>query len=112
MQISIITLICLLLLVGCGKHEPQKQPPYIRIALTNDPSRTNAGSHSKQPLSVSFTIGSDRDAVSRELEQIHATILKDSPEVLRAEFQAPTRMVQVELSFVDGKVTKVNYIPQ
>jgi hypothetical protein len=104
-----VALICLLLLVGCGKREAQTQSPVVRMVLTNDPSLADTGSHSKQPLSLGFTIGSDREAVSHELNQIHAKILKDSPELLLAEFQAPTRMVQVELGFVDGKLTKVNY---
>jgi len=122
MKHSIVTLVCLLLLVGCGKHTAQKQSPVvtvltngqspvIKIAFINDPSLADTGSHSKQPLRVSFEIGSDRDAVSRELEQIHATVLTNTPEFLLAEVQSPKRMMQVELRFVDGKLTKVIYKP-
>jgi major membrane immunogen (membrane-anchored lipoprotein) len=109
MKTPIITFMCLLLLVGCGKHEAQQQSPVFKIAFTNDPSLPDTGSHSKQPMSVDFTFGSDREAISRQLEQIHATILTNTAELLLAEFQAPTRMMQVELRFDDGKLTKVNY---
>ena len=109
MKNTIVTLAYLLLLVGCGKHEAQKPSPVVKIAFTNDPSLPDTGSHSKQPVSVGFTFGSDREAVSNQLEQIHATVLTNTPELLLAEFQAPTRMMQVELRFVDGKLTKVNY---
>jgi hypothetical protein len=118
MKHSIVILVCLLLLVGCRKHTAQKQSPVvtvltngqspiIKIAFTNDPSLADTGSHSKQPLTIHFKKGSDRDAVSRELDRIHAKILKDSPEFLLAEVQSPSRMMQLELRFVDGKLTKV-----
>jgi hypothetical protein len=54
------------------------------------------------------------DVIVKQLEQIHAKIIKDSPELLRAEFSAPEfkRLMQVELGFVDGKLTSVDYFPQ
>jgi hypothetical protein len=82
----------------------------IKIAFTNDPSIVDTDAHSEQPLVASFTIGSDRDAVSRELDQIHGTVLKDSPELLVAEYGSSKWMMQVKLSFIDGKVTEVNYV--
>jgi hypothetical protein len=41
------------------------------------------------------------------LEQLHAPILTNTPELMRAELP---RKVQVELSFAGGKLTEVNYI--
>jgi hypothetical protein len=114
MKHSIVILVCLLLLVGCGKHTAQKQSPMvitvltngkspiIKIAFTNDPSYTNTGSHSTQPLLMRFKKGSDRATVSRELDRIHATVLTNTPEFLLAEVQSPVRMAQVELRFADA----------
>ena len=123
MKNPIATLICLLLLVGCGKHETQKQTPVvtvltngqsqiIKIAFTNDPSLANTGIHSKQPLSIVWPMGSDRAALTPVLDQIHATILKETPEFMLVEFQAPNRVVQAELGFVDGKLKRVNLKPK
>ena len=123
MKNSIVILVSLLFLVGCDKHIAQKpsplditvltngQSPIIKIAFTNDPSLTNTGSHSTQPLLMRFKKGSDRDTVSRELDRIHATVLTNTPEFLLAEVQSPVRMAQVELHFADGKLTKVIYKP-
>ena len=63
----------------------------------------------QQPVfSIAFTNGSSRDNIFRQLEQAHATVLKDSPELVRAEFQTPqmTTPTIVELTFSDGKLTK------
>ena len=78
---------CSLLLLGCGKQ---------------------------QTSNIGFTAGSTRDAIAKQLQQIHARILKDSPELLHAEFSTPEmkRPMQVELGFADGKLKSVNYIPQ
>jgi hypothetical protein len=111
MKNIIATLICLLLLIGCGKHESQKAQPIVRLAFTNDSGQVITNSQLKQRrVSVFFAIGSDRDTTVRELKQIHAAILKDSPELLCAEFKTPKTMMQVELRFADGKLTNVNYI--
>ena len=62
-----------------------------------------------QPAFI-FTLkqGTARDEVFRQLREMHATILSDSPELVSAELRTsrskpPTR---VELTFVDGKLTK------
>ncbi len=62
-----------------------------------------------QPAFI-FTLkdGTARDEVFRQLKEMHATILKDSPELVSAELRTsrekpPTR---VELTFSDGKLTK------
>ena len=91
MKRSITTIACSLLLLGCGKTEPQ-----ARVST------------------VGFTAGSTRDAVVKQLEQIHAQILKDRPELVLAEFSTPEmrRPMQVELGFADGKLSTVNYIPR
>jgi len=89
---NIITIIaCSLFLLGCGKSDTQQ--------------RTS---------SIGFPAGSSRAAIVKQLEQIHAKVLKDSPELLHAEFTAPElkRPMQVELGFADGKLKSVNYIPQ
>jgi RNA polymerase sigma factor (sigma-70 family) len=72
-------------------------------------------SKGKPAFIVGFQFGAGRDAIVRQLEQIHATILIDSPELLRAAFERTPNMtqdMQVELSFIDGKLTRVNYIRQ
>lgn len=76
-----------LLLLGCGKQQSQ-QPK----------------------SSIGFTAGSTREAISKQLEQIHATTRKDSPELVLAEFSTPElkRPMRVELGFVNGKLDKVN----
>jgi major membrane immunogen (membrane-anchored lipoprotein) len=89
---NIITIIaCSLLLLGCSKSQTQQH-------------NSNIG----------FTAGSSRDAIVKQLSEIHAKVLKDSPELLHAEFTAPElkRPMQVDLAFDDGKLTSVNYIPQ
>jgi hypothetical protein len=99
------------------KHESQQQHAVIMIA-TNGSIRVATASQLSQlkgqaTFSIGFKIGSGRDAIVRQLEQIHATILKDSPELLRAEFEKTPKMtkpMQVELSFIGGKLTRVNYI--
>src|ERR1017187_9166016 len=69
----------------------------------------------RQPVfSIAFTNGPSRYDIIRQLEQAHATVLKDSPELVRAEFQTPqmTTPMQVELNFSDGKLTKTTEIRQ
>ncbi len=80
-----------LLLLGCGKQEPQ--PP---------------------TSSIGFATGSTREAIVKQLEQINAKILQDSPELLHAEFRTPEmkRPMQVELGFADATLDHVNYLPQ
>ena len=89
---NIITIIaCALFLLGCSKSETQQHTS-----------------------SIGFTLGSSRDAIAKQLAEIHAKVLKDSPELLHAEFSTPElkRPMQVELGFADGKLKSVNYIPQ
>jgi hypothetical protein len=69
----------------------------------------------RQPVfSIAFTNGTSRDDIFRQLKQAHATVVKDSPELVRAEFQTPqmTTPMQVELNFSDGKLTKTTEIRQ
>jgi hypothetical protein len=69
----------------------------------------------QQPVfSIAFTNGTSRDDIFRQLEQAHATIVKDSQELVRAKFQTPqmTTPMQVELNFSDGKLTKTTEINQ
>ena len=88
---NIITIIaCSLLFLGCGKETRQKMS------------------------GIGFTVGSSREAIVKQLEQIHARILKDRPELLHAEFSSSDlkRPMQVELGFANGTLDSVNYIPQ
>jgi hypothetical protein len=67
----------------------------------------------RQPVfSIAFTNGTSRDDIFRQLKQAHATVVKDSPELVRAEFQTPqmTTPMQVELNFSDGKLTQTTEI--
>ena len=91
MKNTIAIIACSLLLFGCGKQQSQQHTS-----------------------SIGFTAGSTRDAIVKQLEQIHARTLKDSPELVLAEFSTPElkRPMRVELGFADGKLTSVNYIPQ
>ena len=79
------------MLIGCGARESQQDTS-----------------------SIGFTKGSSRDAIVKQLEQIHAKVLTDSPELLRAEFTSAKlkKPMRVELAFSDGKLESVNYIPQ
>ena len=91
MKNTIAIIACSLLLFGCGKQQSQQHRS-----------------------SIGFTAGSTRDAIVKQLEQIHARTLKDSPELVLAEFSTPElkRPMRVELGFADGKLNSVNYIPQ
>ncbi len=82
---------CSLSLLGCAKQQAQQ--------------------HTSR---IGFTAGSTHDAIAKQLEQIHATILKDSPDFVLAEFSTPElkRPMRVELGFADDKLNRVNYIPQ
>jgi uncharacterized lipoprotein NlpE involved in copper resistance len=89
---KIITVIaCSLLLLGCGNQQSQQDTSNIGL-----------------------TPGSARDAIVKQLKSIHARILKDSPELVLAEFSTPEskRPMRVELSFAEGKLNTVDYIPQ
>jgi RNA polymerase sigma factor (sigma-70 family) len=61
-----------------------------------------------------FVMGAKREDVVHQLEEIHASMLTNTPELLRAEFKTPdlTRPMQVELTFHDGKLAGVGYFPQ
>jgi len=100
------------------KYEHKSQPVIV-VAPNGSVRVVNASqlgqSKGKPAFSVGFQLGAGRDAIVRQLEQIHATILIDSPELLRAAFERTPNMtqdMQVELSFIDGKLTRVNYIRQ
>ena len=58
-------------------------------------------------------MGTVRDEVVHQLERINATLLQNTPELVRAEFKPPElkKPLQVELSFQDGKLAKVTYVP-
>jgi RNA polymerase sigma factor (sigma-70 family) len=130
LKMAIITGVVVLLAAGTStvtikeiqKHRQKSQPqqPIIRIApngsirlVTPRELSQLSQSNGQATSSIGFKTGDARDVIVRQLEQIHATILKDSPELLRAEFEKTPKMtkpMQVELSFIDGKLTKVNFI--
>jgi hypothetical protein len=69
---NIITIIAgSLLLLGCGKQQPQQHMS-----------------------DISFPAGSTHDATVKHLQQVHAKILKDSPELVSAEFNICQRAVK------------------
>lgn len=90
MKSLLALLACTLLLLGCSK--------------SNSSSNSN----------IAFTAGTSREVIVKQLAQLKATILKDSPNLLHAEFTTRQlkRPMQVELGFADGKLNSVNYIPQ
>ena len=109
----------LVVMKAIQKYEHKSQP--VIVVAPNGSVRVvdgsqlgqSRGSKGKAVFSVGFQLGAGRDAIVRQLDQIHATILIDSPELLRAAFERPPNMtqdMQVKLSFIDGKLTKVNYI--
>jgi hypothetical protein len=86
-----VMLSCLVVLAGSSRHAPP-------------PSASEIG----------FVGGSSRDKAVHQLTQIHATILTNTPELVRAEFNVRElkRPMQVELTFSDGRLAKTLYIPQ
>jgi hypothetical protein len=121
---AVVTGVVVLLAAGAStvtikaiqKHEHKPQP-VILVAPNGSVRIVDASqfTRSKVPptFSVGFQFGSARDAIVDQLEQIHATILQDSPDLLLAEFEGTPKMtkpLQVELDFIDGKLSRVNYI--
>jgi hypothetical protein len=80
-----------LLLLGCGKQQPQQHMS-----------------------DISFPAGSTHDAIVKHLKQVHAKILKDSPELVSAEFNIPEwkRPMRIELGFTNDTLNSQNFIPQ
>jgi hypothetical protein len=108
MKNIIILLAGVLLLTGCGKQTSQTPKQVIaKFVFTNDSGAVMTNSQMHHSFGISFKTGNSRDAVAQQLEQLHAPILTNTPELMRAELP---RKVQVELSFADGKLTEVNYI--
>jgi len=90
MKMTVLILACLLMLAGYDAH------------------------HSAATSSVGFAAGATREDVVHQLQQMHATMLTNTAELVRAEFKVPElkKPMQVELTFLDGKLAGVNYIPQ
>jgi RNA polymerase sigma factor (sigma-70 family) len=133
MKMTIVVGVGVLLAIGTSivatkkvqnyRHETQRQQSIIRIApngairviTPGELSQLTQSNQSKRPVvhGVGFKTGDARDAVVRQLEKIHATVLKDSPELLRAEFEKTPqnpKPMQIELSFINEKLTRVNLI--
>jgi hypothetical protein len=90
MKQAILIFACSLMFAGCGAR------------------------HSQSASSVGFTGGATQEEVFHQLAQMHATLLTNTPGLVRAEFKPAEskRPMQVELAFRDGKLAGVNYIPQ
>ena len=100
-----------------NKPESQKQTPIIMIAPNGamkiiPANQINLLPRKKQTNGVAFEIhfktGDTKEAIVHQLEQVHATILTNTPELLYAEFEkTPTIMKprQVKLDFTDGKIS-------
>jgi RNA polymerase sigma factor (sigma-70 family) len=78
---------------------------------------TNSSSpygHAVSAVSFSFARGSSRDAVIGQLEQMHAVILEDSPEHVRAEQEKTSTMKknppEMDLSFTNGKLARLTLV--
>jgi hypothetical protein len=80
-----------LLLLGCGKQQSQQHMS-----------------------DLVFPGGSTHDAIVKHLKQVHAKILKDSPELVSAEFNIPEwkRPMRIELGFTNDSLNSIDYIPQ
>jgi hypothetical protein len=75
---------------------------------TNGPRRTL-----KPPAyRLGLVRGAQRELVMHQLEQVHATIMTNTPELLRAEYKTADskRPIQVELTFREGQVASIHYI--
>jgi PBP1b-binding outer membrane lipoprotein LpoB len=109
MKNVIIILVGVMLLTGCGKQASQAPKQVIvKVAFTNDSTSVTTNSQMMHhSFGISFKTDTSRDTVVQQLEQLHAPILTNTPELIRAELP---RKVQVELSFAVGKLTEVNYI--
>jgi len=89
----------------------------VRVVTPGELSQLSQSNQSNGQVNhavIRFKTGDTRDAVVRQLEEIHATILNNSPGLLRAELEkTPQRPkpTQVELSFVDEKLARVLIIP-
>jgi RNA polymerase sigma factor (sigma-70 family) len=71
-------------------------------------------SYGKQVSSFGFKMGSSRDAILQQLEQIHATILTNSSELLCAEPEKTPTMKksppEMDFSFTNEKLTRVTFV--
>jgi RNA polymerase sigma factor (sigma-70 family) len=97
---------------GTNTSQPVIMIPPNGPARVVDASQLSQ-SKGKPTFDVGFQLGSGRDAIVRQLEQIHATTILDSPELVRAELEETPNMakpLEVELNFMDGKLSGVNYI--
>ena len=82
---------CLVLLAACaGPQEPVRE------------------------YTFEFRTGSSRETVEDQLHQMHAMILEDRPDLIRADIVRPdvSHPMPVELGFADGKLRSVNYGPE
>src|ERR1051326_1220423 len=66
-----------------------------------------------QQSSLAFTNGTSRGEIIRQVKQANGTIIKDSPDRLRVELFQATKTepaVRVDITFVDGKLSKVDEV--
>ena len=63
---------------------------------------------------VSFHTGSSRDDVMRQLDQMHYTILEDSPDKVRAKPEKPPTLngkaLEMDFRFTNGKLTRTTIV--
>lgn len=74
----------------------------------------DSGNARQRVSTTNFEPGMGRDAIVQRLQQYEATILDDTPGMLRAQYKTAEmpRPMRVELAFTNGKLTKVNFVPQ
>lgn len=58
--------------------------------------------------------GASRAVIRAQLTSLHATILSETPEMIRAEYQAPGRdqRIRIELGFTNETLSRISALPR
>ena len=90
MKNIIATFTLLLLVIGCGEHEPQQQTTQADTVISN---------------------GMDQKTVLDQLAKEHLTILKESPDLIRVQWATNSTIKSplMEFHFVDGRLTLTTF---
>ena len=77
-------------------------------------SNSSSNPHGHAVFSVNFKRGSSHEDIIQQLNQMHATILSESPELLRAQLEKRPQMKatppELDLSFTNGKLAKLTLV--
>jgi hypothetical protein len=68
----------------------------------------------QKPLPTTMMPGASRETIVAQLNSLHATILSETPETIRAEYPSPDRShpIRVELGFANGTLTRISAPPR